>query len=312
MQSETDAARGRMARYELAALILSLAVGVGAYHWLVYEELEQTAALFIGLPATVAACLALVPPGPSGLGRVVRGTGILVFASGPLLGEGFLCVLMALPLFSLVIGIGFVLFGLCGSLARSFARRSKPRRRDLLALGAPLLVLASLEGVGEPLSFARSERIHVRASVEGSPEAVVARLERTPSCELELPFFLRLGFPRPQRARGAGLEIGDERRVLFAGGEGEAGELVLRVQERTPGRVLFEAVSDASHIAHWLSWRRIEFAWTPLPGERTRVSCTLHYERELDPAWYFGPWERYAVRLVGELLIQQLCAAREG
>ena len=31
---------------------------------------------------------------------------------------------------------------------------------------------------------------------------------------------------------------------------------------------------------------------------------TLRYKRLLDPAWYFGPWERYAVKLTADYLIQ--------
>jgi hypothetical protein len=32
----------------------------------------------------------------------------------------------------------------------------------------------------------------------------------------------------------------------------------------------------------------------------------LHYRRNLDPAWYFGPWERYGVGLAGKYLIDNL------
>ena len=31
---------------------------------------------------------------------------------------------------------------------------------------------------------------------------------------------------------------------------------------------------------------------------------TLRYKRLLDPAWYFGPWERYAAKLTADYLIQ--------
>jgi hypothetical protein len=38
----------------------------------------------------------------------------------------------------------------------------------------------------------------------------------------------------------------------------------------------------------------------------TRVTWTLRYRRGLDPAWYFGPWERYAVRLAAAYLIESV------
>ena len=45
-----------------------------------------------------------------------------------------------------------------------------------------------------------------------------------------------------------------------------------------------------------------EFTFRP-QGDRTQVTWTLAYERALDPAWYFGPWERYATRLAAGYLI---------
>jgi hypothetical protein len=34
------------------------------------------------------------------------------------------------------------------------------------------------------------------------------------------------------------------------------------------------------------------------------VNWNLHFERRLDPAWYFRPWERYATHLAAEYLIR--------
>ena len=41
-------------------------------------------------------------------------------------------------------------------------------------------------------------------------------------------------------------------------------------------------------------------------GGDTKVTWTLHYRRSLDPAWYFGPWERYAARLAAGYLIDSV------
>ena len=43
-------------------------------------------------------------------------------------------------------------------------------------------------------------------------------------------------------------------------------------------------------------------------GRGSRVSWSLRYRRELDPAWYFGPWERYGVGLAAGYLIDNLAA----
>jgi hypothetical protein len=70
--------------------------------------------------------------------------------------------------------------------------------------------------------------------------------------------------------------------------------------------VTFTTESDTSHIVHWLSWRESHVAWRPAGAGRTEVTWTLLYDRELDPAWYFGPFERYAVRLATGYLLDTL------
>jgi hypothetical protein len=113
-----------------------------------------------------------------------------------------------------------------------------------------------------------------------------------------------MGFPRPTEARGDGLEVGATRTIHFAGGEGRPGDLLLRVQESRAGYVRFDAIADHSKVAHWLNWESSEVKWAALDAQRTRVTWTLHFERRLDPAWYFRAWERYAARLAAEYLIR--------
>jgi hypothetical protein len=56
-------------------------------------------------------------------------------------------------------------------------------------------------------------------------------------------------------------------------------------------------------IAHWLEWRSSDVRWQAISPGKTRVRWTLRYARRLDPSWYFGPWERYAVRLAASYMI---------
>ena len=109
-----------------------------------------------------------------------------------------------------------------------------------------------------------------------------------------------MGFPQPAYAEGEGLQLGANRRIHFAGGEGKPGDLVWKVTDASDSRVVFECVSDSSHIAHWLAWQSAEVKWRGLAPGQTEVTWKIRYRRLLDPAWYFAPWERYAVRLAGE------------
>jgi hypothetical protein len=154
------------------------------------------------------------------------------------------------------------------------------------------------------LSFAREERIAVEREVAISPREVVRALALPPRFTGRLPLFLRLGFPRPVAVSGLGLAPGDRRTIHFAGGEGRPGDLVLEVTEAGPGRIRFHPLADGSKVAHWLAWEDAVVEWAPAGLGRTRVRWTQSFRRDLDPAWYFGPWERYAVRLAAEYLIE--------
>jgi hypothetical protein len=87
------------------------------------------------------------------------------------------------------------------------------------------------------------------------------------------------------------------------GMEARTGDLVLELAESGPGIVRWRAVSDTSHMTHFLDWTDIVVRWERVGAYETKVTWTLRYRRGLDPAWYFGPMERYAVGLTAGYLI---------
>jgi hypothetical protein len=91
--------------------------------------------------------------------------------------------------------------------------------------------------------------------------------------------------------------------MLLNGMEARTGDLTLDLEEARAGLMRWRAVSDTSHMTHFLRFRESVVAWEPIDAQTTRVTWTLRYERDLDPAWYFGPMERYAARLAAEYLI---------
>jgi hypothetical protein len=162
----------------------------------------------------------------------------------------------------------------------------------------------SIEGTSPKLSFNREETVQASEVVAASEADVRTALSQSPRTDLSLPVYLRLGFPRPTEAWGNGLEVGAVRTIHFAGGEGRPGELRLTVRESHAGYVRFDVVSDTSKISHWLDWESSEVNWTAIDAQHTRVNWSLHFQRRLDPAWYFRPWERYATRLAADYLIR--------
>jgi hypothetical protein len=64
------------------------------YRLIVLGRLEQTAVLFVGIPTVLAILLAVVPKAKTVKGGITKGLTLFLLLSGPLLGEGFICILM--------------------------------------------------------------------------------------------------------------------------------------------------------------------------------------------------------------------------
>jgi hypothetical protein len=293
------------AQWAVAGVAVALAVGWALYQVLHEGRLEQTAALYIGLPAVLAVILALTPRARSARGMAVKGTTIGLLLSGVFLGEGLVCIVMAAPLFLLVAFlIGF-------AIDRS--RRDHGLARVWLAVPL-LLTLTSLEGVTPATTLDRDEAVTVTREVAASPAEVEAALAATPRFDTERPWLLRLGFPRPLATAGSGLADGDTRVVVLSSHARHfghsSGTLVLAVAGRSPGRVVFEVADDTTPIASWVRWQRSEVTWAEVAPGRTRVSWTLRYRRLLDPAWYFGPLEKAANQQGAGYLIDNLATPR--
>ena len=287
----------RRAQWNLVAVILAVTFAIMWYLITVAKHLEQTSALFIGIPAAIAIMVALAPRAKTVTGAILKALTIGLLISGVLLREGFICILMAAPIFYVV--------GIIVGLSIDFARKKRATMTCLLLFA---FVPMSFEGTSQRWSFAREESVTVERVVAASSAEVEAALAQSPRVDGRLPLYLRLRFPRPVSARGAGLQTGDFRAIHFAGGEGRPGDLVMQVAESEPGHIRFVALSDNSKIAHWLTWRSSEVRWNAIDAGHTRVAWTLNFRRDLDPAWYFHPWERYAVGLAAEYLIENNAA----
>jgi hypothetical protein len=281
-------------------MFLATAAASCVYRVLVDHHLEQTSALFIGIPTVLGILLAQTSPAGTFPGMVFKGVTFALLFAGIFLGEGFICLVMAAPIFFMIASLVM--------LVNWWFRRRLGRAPDAKALGLIVLVLGplSFEGTSDRLSWPRQEQVASRRIASASAAEIASRLAEAPRLERALPAFLRLGFPRPDGATGHGLCAGDRRVIHFSGGEGKPGDLVLEVVAARPGLVRFRAVADSTHIAHWLRWEEAEVRWQEIGTRRVEVRWSLRYRRDLDPAWYFGPWERFAVRLAASYLIDTL------
>src|ERR1700682_3281657 len=197
------------AQWTLVGIALALAVAGVLYRLLVLGRLEQTAALFIGLPTVLAVLIALTPRAESATGLILKGTTLALLLSGPVLGEGFICIVMAAPLFYLI-----------GAVVGVIIDNQRKRSQRLYGIVLLPLLLSSLEGITPALTFAKREQVTVPRRLGISAAAFEAALARPPRFAGPMPRFLRLRFPLPVESHGEGLTNGASRVIHFAGGEG--------------------------------------------------------------------------------------------
>ena len=298
-----DPAATRRAQRRVVTLILALALGTLGYRAIMGAGLDQTAALFVGLPAMLAIVVATGQPARTVTGLILRVMTIGLLLSGIVLGETLVCLVVASPL---VYFIG-IMIGVPIDNSRRRKGRGQSSGGPMAVVG--LVLLASIEGVFPGFAFPTAGSVTAVRQLEVAPREVAAALAATPRFDAPLPLPLRVGFPRPVAAFGDGLGIGDTRTVTFKGddhyGATHIGDLILEVTERAPGRVVFTVSTDRTRVAQWLRWDRAVVTWRA-SGSGTSVSWRLDYERRLAPAWYFAPVQHVAARVAAAYLIDTL------
>ena len=286
------------------ALTLAACVAILLYLILRGWQLTDTAALYVGLPIILALTIAFTRPARSVTASALKAMTIFLLLSAPILQEGFICILMAAPVF-------YTITAVVGLIIDS--RRKRKKRLDTLMdspIAITLLVLLSLEGTHEYLSFERFNEITETKVVAADVQTVVDQLARSPSFDGDTPLLTRL-FPKPVRAWGSGLSVGDSREVEFLYWKHvlfnpHRGSARFEVVESGDNQVRFLLTHDDSYISNYLRWSYSRVQWKALGPRETEVTWTLGYDRKLDPAWYFHPLQTYYVRLTARVLIDSL------
>jgi hypothetical protein len=299
-----DAGAATRSRVTIAAIVVVVAVASFLFREIRSPAIHQSSALFIGVPALLAIAALFSPTPRSATGVACKSVTVGLLVSLIFLREGLLCVLMSAPLFyAVAIGIGLIV---------DYLRRDSRSTGGTTLSCVVLLLLVPMifEGITESTSFGRDTTVSETRIVQASSGGVERALFAPPRFERPLPWYLALGFPRPTSMRMDGDADGARWVIRMRGGEmrlngmePRAGDLVLDLTERRPGLIHWNARSDDSHMTHFLLWRSSQVEWQAIDAQTTRVTWTLSYRRGLDPAWYFGPWEKYAARLASGYLI---------
>lgn len=277
------------------------------------SSFKHSALLYILVPYCVAVVIYIFMPQPQGRYRWQRfarhmfSAIIVMLATSALLFEGFLCVLMFMPIYIFFAILGF-----------AFAPKEFPvtDKVDVFRVSIMPIVIAllSLEGVNAAVSMEREHSITRVHTVQLSTAQIHKSLAMPIHLDGERSAFLSL-FPLPSHVEAGSLNAGDIHKAHFKykrwGMDGvnvKTGQTWLKIASVEPLHIKTEVIKDTSYFAHYLTIHGTDIRLEPIDTNTTQVSLTIHYRRELDPAWYFGPLQKTAIKQSGDYLINHVIA----
>ena len=279
------------------------------------SRFATTSFFYCLVPYIIGVILYIFVPQPKGwsrtkrIGRHLLATLIVMLASSAILFEGFICVIIAAPI--------YILFALLAiSISPHKADPDRFKKSDVFrASFVPLaVIIVSVEGLTETTSFPREEAITRTQILNLTPEEVHANLAQPVHLDAKRSAFLSI-FPLPDRVDAPNFQQGAVHTAFFTYRRWgftnvHRGETQIRMKEVSPLFVETEVTEDTSYFSHYLKVHGTQIKMVPLADGTTQVSLTIRYRRTLDPAWYFGPMQRRAIGESADYLLTHIIGKR--
>ena len=277
-------------------------LGKSAY----YVGMEGTALLYIAVPTFIALAFASsrfnVTSSGTVMGATLKTITFLILMSGPILQEGFVCMIMAAPILYIV--------GALAAWPFDVYRKNRSANNLKLYILPTLLLLTSLEGVFVQTSFNRSNTVEHSQIINSDLAAIKSKLASDRQLAAPDSLMVKI-FPRPAMITANGLAIGDLQTVdisyfKWIYWNEKRGKIQFEVANNSENIYTFKLVKDDSYLHTYLAWKDTTVILQPLSEHRTKVTWRISFDRKIDPAWYVQPLERYSVTAAAEMMVASL------
>ncbi|MCO7223453.1 hypothetical protein [Pleionea sp. CnH1-48] len=191
-------------------LVLLIVSGIASLSVRILSEykFDESALLYVGIPYAIAVALLFLIPSPdnSDWKRVYLNlclySLIVMLASSIILFEGFLCVVMFMPIY---FGVILLVFALHAMIRYAKDNKSKKLYSHLLPT---LILISAFEGTTPELSFERMNKVEVSRVVQSDVATIRHQLTQLRDLNAKRSGFLRL-FPMPHTIQAGSLELED-------------------------------------------------------------------------------------------------------
>jgi len=181
----------------------------------------------------------------------LRDATIIMLATSVVLFEGFICVLMFMPIYYLIVTIGF------GAEAL-FKKNEQGKRNKLNASILPLVIaLLAIEGLSPSTSFERQNQVTRTVVVNASIDQLKANMASEINLSARRHWFLSI-FPLPVDVQAGTLNPRDIHKLDFIYKRWfftniDRGEFHLRIDEVSEDRVKTSVTRNTSYLAKYLN-----------------------------------------------------------
>lgn len=299
-------------KVHIALLLLLIAVFSISIRLLGHYKIHASALLYIAIPFVIALALTIFTNKThnghwaSKYWNITRDALIVMLASSVVLFEGFVCVAMFLPIYFFMI-----MLALLSEYIWRISREKSHGKLSMLILPA-LILVSSLEGTHPKLSLNRLNQVSASTVVDAGIAEIKENLTKPIQLGTSRPWFLKI-FPMPYRINAESLNPRDVHEIHYRYQRWffmntHEGRALLKIAEVGDNHIKTEFIEDNSYISNYMTLRGTHIRLQPITESKTRVTLTIAFERKLDPAWYFGPLERYGIRKTADYLITEVIA----
>jgi hypothetical protein len=268
-----------------------------------YESTHMGETLFIVLPLAVGATIALITPRPVAAAAVLASTVALIVSLISLVSahaEGVVCAALAFPLVlvSMLIGVGL------GLLLRTLIRPGHSFTTNcLIVLAAPVLVFGSNHLEMKSFARVRTQSVTTTMHLQATPQEVWSSIQSLDKVEGRKPILMYLGLPVPQKCVLQGTAVGSKRTCYFD--QGFIEETILEWDPPRRMRLLVDRTNMPGR--HWLDFDDAEYELKG-DGGGTVITRVTTIRSNLNPAWYWAPFESWGVESEHQYIFSDLAS----
>lgn len=283
--------------FKLSILLSLLFLGIG-FAFLHFELIAYGWFFFIVLPIVLGISIGALPHKNWAIYGLL--TGLLIFLVLLLAGEleGFICVLMALPILIPLLFLGYI-------ISHLFKRYKLLKANDnLKILVLPFFLFLFGGPLEKSLSDNNKQIIEVRSEIllPYSSMQVYDAIKSVDTLDAEKPFLMKIDLPIPQKCILEKEAVGALRTCYF-----EGGKIVERITALEKGKLLKMDVIDYELTGRkWLGFKEAIYLFEEVAPGKCKMTRITTYTSELNPRAYWQPLEKIGIEQEHEYVFNNL------